>query len=231
MDTKKYMDSLASQQAALSDYIAKSIAGISLPNDKAALNVGKTNFLTKSAWVYIVIGVIAFIAGLIVGSAAIWITGATAVACGVYCLIKGKQQLTAEAYTNVGTEISEGVDKTIAYVSKQWTDFVVAQNVALRTDIVASDNSNADKVKALGWITESSWLHVNTDNISSELKDADSQKSLAELKAVMPKLTDALNEDLKLACIAQTDVVKGIGGVIAPQPKPAVSAATAAAKS
>lgn len=66
-------------------------------------NNNKSNFLTKSAWVYIIVGCIAFIVGLFVKESGIWISGATAVSCGVYCYIKGKQQLKEAAAGNQPT--------------------------------------------------------------------------------------------------------------------------------
>lgn len=51
-----------------------------------------SKFLKDSGCVFIVLGVIALIVGLIIAETAIWISGATAIASGVYCLIKGKEQ-------------------------------------------------------------------------------------------------------------------------------------------
>lgn len=59
------------------------------PQDTA---VDNSAFLTKSGWVFNVIGVIAFVAGLIIGESGIWITGCAAVLAGCYCLVKGRQQ-------------------------------------------------------------------------------------------------------------------------------------------
>lgn len=56
-----------------------------------------TGFLKKSGWTFVVIGAIAFIVGLLIGVSGIWISGGTAVACGVYLFIKAKQAADAVA--------------------------------------------------------------------------------------------------------------------------------------
>ena len=60
-------------------------------NNNANGTVSGKGFLAKSGWVFVVIGVIALIAGLIMDIAGIWIPGATSIASGVYCLVKAKQ--------------------------------------------------------------------------------------------------------------------------------------------
>lgn len=60
-------------------------------NNNANTPQDNKGFLVKSGWVFIVIGVIALIVGLIIAETGIWIAGGTAVASGCYCLIKAKQ--------------------------------------------------------------------------------------------------------------------------------------------
>lgn len=48
-------------------------------------------FLKESGWVFLIIGAIAFIVGLIGGWNGIWISGATAIASGAYLMIKSRQ--------------------------------------------------------------------------------------------------------------------------------------------
>lgn len=228
MDIKKYKDNLEKQSAALDDVIAKGVAAAPIPASKEGLNVGKSNFLTKSGWVYNIVGAIAFIAGLIIGSSAIWITGCASVTAGIYCIVKGRQQLRRDAFNAVGAALGETVDKTIATVSKNWTDFVVAQNVALRGDIVSSPLGTIDKVKALGWMTDSAWVHVNADEIRREIQTLEAAESLEAFKNYLPKVTAALKEDLHLACIAQTDVLNGIAMQKAPAAPEAAARPSAA---
>lgn len=63
----------------------------------ADLVAGNVGFLKKSGWTFCILGIIAFIIGLLVDISGIWIPGCTAIASGVYLLIKGKQQLHADA--------------------------------------------------------------------------------------------------------------------------------------
>ncbi|MDE5644353.1 MAG: hypothetical protein K2I45_01775 [Muribaculaceae bacterium] len=67
---------------------------------------GNADFLKKSGWTFCIIGIIAFIIGLLVDISGIWITGCTAIASGVYLLIKGKQQLHADAQLHAETKPS-----------------------------------------------------------------------------------------------------------------------------
>ena len=48
-------------------------------------------FLSKSGWTFNVIGIIAFIIGLLVGIDGIWITGCAAMLSGCYLLVKSHQ--------------------------------------------------------------------------------------------------------------------------------------------
>lgn len=67
---------------------------------------GNADFLKKSGWTFCIIGIIAFIIGLLVDISGIWIPGCTAIASGVYLLIKGKQQLHADAQLHTDTKSS-----------------------------------------------------------------------------------------------------------------------------
>lgn len=48
-------------------------------------------FLSKSGWTFNVIGIIAFIIGLLVGIDGIWITGCASMLSGCYLLVKSHQ--------------------------------------------------------------------------------------------------------------------------------------------
>lgn len=52
----------------------------------------KNNFLTDSGRVFLVIGVIALIVGLLIGVSGIWISGCAAITSGVYLIIKGRAE-------------------------------------------------------------------------------------------------------------------------------------------
>lgn len=67
---------------------------------------GNADFLKKSGWTFCIIGIIAFIIGLLVDIGGIWIPGCAAIASGVYLLIKGKQQLHADAQQHAETKSS-----------------------------------------------------------------------------------------------------------------------------
>lgn len=227
MDLKTYTDQVAKQHSALSDYIAANVGAISLPTAKNELQVGKKNFLTISGWVFNVIGILAFIIGLIVGVGGIWITGCAGLTAGIYLLIKGKQQLVQEAYNGVGTSLVAGVDKVVAHVSEQWTEFVNGQNNDLRRDILTSDLDTDGKVKALGYITDASYLHVDRVGMQEDVKQIDAFEDLKRYHLYLPWTEKLVKSSLDLAAKAQTDVFVEIQG---PMPEPAKAAAPAAPK-
>lgn len=61
--------------------------------------VRNARFLNKSGWTFCIIGVIAFIIGLLVGVGGIWIPGCAAIASGVYLLVKGRQEMHSDTKT------------------------------------------------------------------------------------------------------------------------------------
>lgn len=69
-------------------------------NNNANGTQDNKGFLIKSGWVFIVIGVIALVVGLIIDVNGIWIPGATAIASGCYCIIKAKQLYPDSTPTN-----------------------------------------------------------------------------------------------------------------------------------
>lgn len=224
-----YIDAVTKEKGQLADLISSGLGAIVIPADKASMQVGKSNFLTKSGWVYNVVGVIAFVVGLIVAVPGIWITGLTAVTAGVYCLIKGKQQLEAEAYDKVGDSIITGVDGVVAKVSKSWTDFVLAQNAALRKDVVTSASDTDTKVKALGMILDNAWYRVDIDGIKKDISTVDAGENLSGYKAYLAKTEEELNKSLELAVKAQTDIYEAMPKDVAAQSAKPVASATQSA--
>lgn len=232
MDTtvyKSYSDQLAKQQSDLEAYITDKTAAISIPADKNALNEGKKNFLTKSGCVFIIIGIIATIAGLIVKVPGIWISGLTAIACGVYVIIKGKQQLLQEAYDAVGSGIEKSADSIVAYVSKTWTDFVTAQNADLRKTIIGSDLSVDAKTEATGRVLDTAFYHVDMPAIDKDVDAVDATEKIDAYKAYLPKLQSALLEALNLSVRAQSDIYDAVTKISQPKSNPAAKADTASA--
>lgn len=205
MDIKSYNDALTSQQALLSDYIASHVSGITVPTSKSQLQVSKSNFLTKSGWVYNIIGILAFIIGLIVGISGIWLTGCAGILAGCYCWIKGKQQLKQEAYDNLGNSILKNIDEVIAYVSKTWGGFIGRQNVNLRKDIVNSNYDSDKKVAALGYVNDNSYLHVDLKPVEADLEKLDDDEALKEYSEYLPTAQKHLTDSLGLAAKAQAD--------------------------
>ena len=78
------------------DTNAKNVAqaGQPAPQEKAADN---SLFLTRSGWVLNVAGIIAFVAGLVIGATGVWITGCAGILAGCYCLVKGRQARQGDA--------------------------------------------------------------------------------------------------------------------------------------
>lgn len=206
MDIKSYNDALAACQTQLSDYIARNMQSTALPASKNDLDIGKQNFLTKSGWVFVIIGVLAFIGGLLVGSTGIWITGCAAVLSGLYCMVKGRQQLEQEAYATIGKSLAESINKVTAYVSKTWGDFVGKQNESLRSDIIASDMDAAAKAKSLGYLTDADYLHVDESAILDGIGKVDASESVGAYKTYLPQAEKILNDSLGLAAKAQSDI-------------------------
>lgn len=225
MDIKNYTDALNARQTELADYIGQNLKSIAVPTSYEAVEIRKTNFLTKSGWTFNVTGVIALIAGLLVGASAIWISGCAAILAGCYCIVKGKQQLRAEAFDSIDETVMSGIDKVVAHVSKDWTEFVADQNRRLRADIVGAPIADADKVKALGFMTCASHFHADTDRLRSEIAKIGDDGSIAGYRAWLPKAASQLEEALALAAKAQGDVYSGVAGVTAATP----SASTVAA--
>lgn len=218
MDIKSYNEALAAQHSSLSDYIADKISGIIIPASKQNLKVGKSNFLTKSGWVYNVIGILAFIIGLIVGISGIWLTGCAGVVAGCYCLIKGKQQLNQEAYDGLGNDIYESCENISAYVAKTWDDFVIGQNASLRKDLVNSSYDVDKKVAALGFVGNQSVFRVDLNALNKNIKNIEASETLDEYKAYLPQAKQQLVESLDLAVKAQnatySEVVQTTTGYI-----------------
>ena len=199
-----YTKALEAQKAEYAGYIADGVKGIALPATKEAIPTGKKNFLTDSGWVFLVIGVAGFIAGLIVGVSGIWIAGCIAIASGVYCLIKGKQQLTAEAFRNLGNEVYGKLEGIIAHVSGGWTKNVEDENASLRKAIVSSAATPDAKVAALGEMADDDYLHVDTAELRKEIDDVAAQESLEAFTTYLPKAAATLTESLTEAAKART---------------------------
>lgn len=227
MDIKVYNDALASQQDLMSNYISKNVADIVVPESKKDLSVGKSNFLTKSGWVYNVIGILAFIIGLIVKIPGIWLTGCAGLTAGFYCIFKGKQQLRQEAYDNVGNELLGSLDKVIAYVSKSWGNFVTGQNLALRKDIVDSSLDTENKAKMLAFVADTGFVHVDLAPIDKSLSKIDSDETLGEYKDYLPVAEKQLQESLKLAVKAQSDIYNAVDHIANPTSAPTPTSTSA----
>lgn len=210
MDIKKYTDSLARQQAELKGYVSTSLAAVQLPASANDMKTGKKNFLTDSGWTFNVLGIIAFIIGLLIGVPGVWITGCAAVLAGCYCIVKGKQQLRLEAYRDTGMKLRQAVESCVAHISKTWTGFVTSQNDTLRRDIVASAMSDADKAKALGGISGGSWLHVDLNDMDAEIEKAADAEDVAAYRRCVPEISGRLSQAVDLAAKAQADVYGGL---------------------
>ena len=225
MDTTSlapYAKNLEAAKKEFEGYIAQGVKGIKVPATKADLQVGKKNFLTDSAWVFIIIGVIGFIAGLIVKISGIWITGCAAVACGVYCLIKGKQQLTHEAFAKAADGVYGALEGIVAHVSGGWTKNVEAENEALRDAIVGSAMADADKEKALANVHDTGFLHVDMDAIRAGLDKVVATDSIEKLGAYLPTAAKAITDSLDLAALARGEVYSLVTKLPNPEaPKPA----------
>ena len=69
MDTtylEKYNDALNRQKLQLESYISTNTGSVPVPTEMSEVKTGKKNFLTDSGWVFIVLGALAFVAGLVI---------------------------------------------------------------------------------------------------------------------------------------------------------------------
>lgn len=210
MDIKTYTDALTRQQADLQGDIAGYVSAIPVPAGPGEEKAGDRNFLTTSGWVFNVLGIIAFIAGLTVGSTGLWITGCASLLSGCYCIVKGKQQLRREAHEDAGDTVLKAVDRTVAHVSKTWTDFVSGQNASLRRDIVTSDMDTDDKVRSLGLITDSSYLHVDMKAVGENLTKIDVGATPGAYKTLLGDVQTRLYQAVDVAAKAQADIYAGV---------------------
>ena len=209
MDTSyldKYNDALNKQRLQLESYISTHTGSVPVPTETSEVKTGKKNFLTDSGWVFIVLGAAALVAGLVVKTEGLWIAGAIAAVSGIYCLVKGRQQLRREAFAGVVDDIVGSVNGIVADVSRTWTEFVSSQNESLRRDIVTGDDTTAGKVAALGTVTDTAWYHVDMDKIRSTLISAAGKENLATLHSCLPKLGKILTESLESAAHVQSDI-------------------------
>ncbi len=203
MDTSyldKYNDALNKQRLQLESYISTHTGSVPVPTETSEVKTGKKNFLTDSGWVFIVLGAAALVAGLVVKTEGLWIAGAIAAVSGIYCLVKGRQQLRREAFAGVVDDIVGSVNGIVADVSKTWTEFVSSQNESLRRDIVTDDDTTAGKV------ADTAWYHVDMDKIRGTLMSAAGKENLATLHSCLPKLGKILTESLDSAAHAQSDI-------------------------
>lgn len=209
MDTtylEKYNDALNRQKLQLESYISTNTGSVPVPTEMSEVKTGKKNFLTDSGWVFIVLGALAFVAGLVIGTDGLWIAGAIAITSGIYCIIKGRRQLRREAFSGVVDDIVGSVDRIVADVSRTWTGFVRAQNQALRSDIVTNDGDTAAKVAELGKVTETAWYHVDMEKVRGTLDEAAAKENLAALHSCLPKVGKILTASLDTAAHAQSDI-------------------------
>lgn len=210
MDIKTYTDALTRQQADLQGDIAGYVSVIQVPAGPGDVKAGDRNFLTASGWVFNVLGIIAVIAGLVVGSTGLWITGCASLLSGCYCMAKGKQQLRQAARDNIGDTLLKAVDSTVAHVSKTWTDFVNGQNASLRRDIVTSDMGTDDKVRSLGLITDSSYIHIDMKAVEEDLTKIDAGRTPGAYKTFVGDVQTRLCHAVDVAAKAQADIYAGV---------------------
>ena len=216
-----FAKALDEQKAQYAGVISDGVKSIALPASEESMQIGKKNFLTESGWTFIVIGVIAAIAGLVMCVPGIWISGFTAIASGVYCIVKGEAQLKAEAFTKVGDSVYSSIEGTVAKVSKGWTADIVAQNAGLRKSIINSAASNDEKAEAVGNVVDEGYFHVDMADIRKAIDSAAAKSTLDSMRDTLSKAGQALSDALDVAAKARQDILTSLSAPAKAQPAPA----------
>lgn len=168
---KPYSDALSAQKAQLEGVLSRGFQAISIPASVKQYEPSGMHFLGKSAVVFLVIGAIAFVAGLIIGNMGVIVAGCTALLSGGYLYVKGLQSKTAEGYSVLGDNVYNSVSNVYKQISDQWNAFTKRQNDSLVKSIIGSDASDDDKVKYIDSVEASPAMKFDLDDVRKNTSD------------------------------------------------------------
>lgn len=171
MDTSvitPYTQALSNQKTQLEGTLNAGFQAITLPSSISQLESNKLHMLGKSAIWFAVIGIVAFIAGVIMKSTGIWITGCAAMLSGGYLWMKGKQANRADAFSALGNNIYGQVQDVYKKVASDWTSFITTQNDNLKKQIVTSDQPTDAKVAQIDRIDAQPAITVDMSALQQE---------------------------------------------------------------
>lgn len=215
MDTSlisPYTKALSAQKAQLEGYLNQGFQTITVPTDISQIESSKIHMLGKSAMWFAAIGVIALVAGVIMGQMGIIVAGAAAILSGGYLWMKGKQARRAEAFEGLGTKIYGEISVITDKITSEWKSFVAVQNDNLKKQIVGSDESTDSKVAMIDKIESTPEVRVNLDAVRSDLQSLGAKENLDDYKAYIAKTQSSIKTAIDNVDGAQQTIYSTIAG-------------------
>lgn len=206
--TSAYSGALGAQRQKLEGYIATSAKAVALPSQKAD-DAAKDKLLDISGWVLIVIGVLGFIAGIIVGVGGIIIAGIASIGCGVYCYAKSIQLGRQRAFAASAAQFRKSLDDITTHVSGEWNSFINSQNATLTRDIITSQASIDAKVAMVEKIATAP-VCVDMTATDKALKEAMDEEVSTDFNVVVSDYVAAANSALTSAGNAQASIYNAV---------------------
>ena len=163
-----YVDALSAQKAQLQTYATRGFQAIAIPTLFADTSSHKSNFLTKSATVFLVIGIIAFVLGLFT-NISIVITGCASLLTAGYLYVHGKMDIKQAQYNEAGNRLTSEIKAVVENVSTEWSKFISKQNDALKKQIVESDATPDEKIALIDKIETAPRVDVDLSGVESNI--------------------------------------------------------------
>lgn len=205
-----YMQALSTRKAQLEGTLADGFKSIVLPAHISQYETPGLHMLGKSAVWFLIIGAVALIAGLIVGSTGLWIAGAAAILSGGYLWVKGKQAGRARAFDSLGDKIYSQIQDIAAKISNDWNGFIAGQNDSLKKQIVSSAETPDAKVALIDKVDGSPKVDVDLDAIRTGIKGIDSDEELLKYSKFLSKVQGNIREAIENADGAQQTIYNSL---------------------
>lgn len=203
-----YMDALSAQKAQLEAYATRGFQAIAIPT-LFDVSAEKSNFLTKSAIVFLVIGIIAFVVGLFTNFAII-VVGCTALLTAAYLYAHGRMDIKQSIYNEAGSRLVSEITSVVNTVKSEWNSFITKQNDALKKEVVSSTDTADNKVSIIDKIDNTPEVNVNLTDLESKISSVPEGTSKSVYSGYIQTASKMVQDAIDAADGAQTGIYNAI---------------------